>query len=115
MVLELLSYKDSFLNPLLKLIILALFILATYLFFRCRLIYGGKLHLIATLLLLGGVAGVMAWLFRYEGDFYTQWKWAESIFTLSLAIISLVVAYFVRLKFKHAITLFGFEQYGEKK
>ncbi|PKL59186.1 MAG: hypothetical protein CVV33_09135, partial [Methanomicrobiales archaeon HGW-Methanomicrobiales-4] len=88
MVIEFLSYKDSFLNPLLKLIILVLFIVSVYFFYRSRLIYGGKLHLVATLLLLGGVAGSVGWLFRYEGDFYAQWKWAESIFTLVLAIIS---------------------------
>ncbi|MFH0968375.1 MAG: hypothetical protein V1862_11900 [Methanobacteriota archaeon] len=115
MVIELLSYKDSFLNPLLKIIILALFIVAVYFFYRCHLTYGGKLRLVATLLMLGGVAGVMAWLFRYGGDFYSQWKWAESILTLALAIISLVIAYIVRLKFKDAITLFGFEQQGEEK
>lgn len=110
MVFELISYKDSFLNPLLKLTVLMLFILSVYFFYRARLLYGGKLHLIATLLLLGGVAGSVGWLFRYEGDFYTQWKWAESTFALALAIISLVIAYIVRLKLKHAITLFGFEE-----
>jgi ABC-type branched-subunit amino acid transport system permease subunit len=115
MVIELFSYKDSILNPLLKLIILGLFVIAVYLFYRCRSIYGGKLQFIATLLLLGGVAGVLAWIFRYEGDFYTQWKWAESIFSLVLAIITLVIAYIVRMKFKNATALFGGEQSGEQR
>jgi hypothetical protein len=110
MTLELFSYKDSILNPLLKLIILGLFVIAVYVFYRCRLIYGGKLQIVATLLMLGGVAGVLAWIFRYEGDFYTQWKWAESFFSLALAIITLVIAYIVRMKFKNAIALFGGEQ-----
>ncbi|MFA4849579.1 MAG: hypothetical protein WC626_07615 [Methanoregula sp.] len=115
MALELFSYQNSILNPLLKLIVLVLFVIAVYVFYRCRLIYGGKLQLIATLLLLGGVAGVLAWIFRYEGDFYTQWKWAESFFSLALAIITLVIAYIVRMKFKNAIALFGGEQNGGQR
>lgn len=115
MVIELFSYKDSYLNPLCKLIILALFLISVYYFYRCRLIYGGKLQLVATLLLLGGVAGCMAWLFRYVGDFYSQWKWGESVLTLALAIISLVIAYIVRLKLKHANALFMFEQQEQQK
>ncbi len=115
MTLELFSYKDSILNPLLKLIVLVLFIIAVYVFYRCRLIYGGKLQIVATLLMLGGVAGVLAWIFRYEGDFYTQWKWAESFFSLALAIITLVIAYIVRMKFKNAIALFGGEQNGGQR
>ena len=110
MVIELLSYKESFLNPLFKIVIFILFLISVYYFYRCHLRYGGKLQIIANLLMLGGVAGCMAWLFRYEGDFYSQWKWGESILTLILAIISLVIAYIVRLKFKHATVLFGFEQ-----
>jgi lysylphosphatidylglycerol synthetase-like protein (DUF2156 family) len=112
---DLLSYPDSFLNPLLKVIVLVLFIIAVYLFYRCRLIYGGKLRLIATLLLFGGVAGILAWIFRIEGDFYSQWKWAESIFSLVLAIITLVIAYIIRMKFKNALILFGIDQRGEEK
>jgi hypothetical protein len=115
MTLELFSYKDSIFNPLLKLIVLVLFIIAVYVFYRCRLIYGGKLQIVATLLMLGGVAGVLAWIFRYEGDFYTQWKWAESIFSLALAIITLVIAYIVRMKFKNATALFGGKQSGEQR
>jgi hypothetical protein len=112
---DLLSYQDSFLNPLLKVIVLVLFIIAIYLFYRCRLIYGGTLRFIATLLLLGGVAGILAWIFRIQGDFYLQWKWAESIFSLALAIITLVIACIVRMKFKNALALFGVDQRGEQK
>jgi lysylphosphatidylglycerol synthetase-like protein (DUF2156 family) len=110
---DLLSYQDSFLNPLLKVSVFVLFIIAIYLYYRCRLIYGGKLWVISTLLLLGGVAGILAWIFRIQGDFYSQWKWAESIFSLALAIITLVIAYIVRMKFKNALALFGVDQRGE--
>jgi hypothetical protein len=112
---DLLSYPNSVLNPLLKVVVLVLFIIAVYLFYRCRLIYGGKLRLIATLLLVGGVAGILAWIFRIEGDFYSQWKWAESVFSLVLAIITLVIAYIIRIKLKNALILFGVEQQGEQK
>lgn len=112
---DLLSYPNSFLNPLLKVVVLVLFVISVYLFYRCRLIYGGKLRLISTLLLVGGVAGILAWIFRIEGDFYSQWKWAESIFSLVLAIITLVIAYIIRMKFKNALILFGVEQRGGQK
>jgi hypothetical protein len=71
--------------------------------------------LIATLLLLGGVAGILAWVFRIQGDFYTQWKWAESMLSLVLAIITLVIAYIIRMKLKNTLALFGVEQRGERK
>ncbi len=115
MALELLSYTNSILNPLLKWLALVLFVIAVYFFYRCRLIYGGKLHRVATLLLLGSVAGIMASIFRIAGDFFLQWKWAESILFLALAIITLMIAYIVRLKFKNAIALFGVEQNEERK
>jgi RsiW-degrading membrane proteinase PrsW (M82 family) len=115
MVFELLSYKNSFLNPLLKLVILILFIIAVYFFYRCRRVYGGKIQVIATLLLIGGIAGIMSSAFRYEGDFYSQWKWAESVLSLALAIITLVIACIVRTNFKESIALFGVEQPGEQK
>jgi hypothetical protein len=115
MVLDLLSYKGSYLNPLLKVIVLVLFATAIYYFYRCRSRYGGKLRVIATLLLLGGCAGILASVFRIEGDFSMQWKWAESFFSLVLAITTLVIAVLVRRKFKNAIALFGIEQGGERK
>jgi hypothetical protein len=70
---------------------------------------------VATLLLLGGVAGILGSAFRIAGDFFIQWKWAESILNLGLAIITLAIAYIVRMKFKNAITLFGVERGGEQK
>lgn len=115
MVLDLLSYPNSIFNPLLKWIVLVLFVIATYFFYRCRTMYGGKLHKVASLLLLGAGAGILASAFRIAGDFYLPAKWAESIFSLVLAIITLVIAYIVRMKFKNAIALFGFEEEGGEK
>jgi hypothetical protein len=109
---ELLSYTHSILNPLIKLAAIVLFILAVYYFYRCRLLYGGKLKVIATLFTMGGIVGVLASAFRYAGDYFESWKWGETIFFLALAIITLVVAYLVRIKFKNANTLFvsGFRE-----
>ena len=115
MVSSLLSYTHSIFNPLLKWIVLLLFVIATYFFYRCRLQYGGKLHTVATLLMLGASAGFLASVFRIAGDYYLPAKWAESIFSLVLAIITLVIAYIVRMKFKNAVALFGFEEGGVEK
>lgn len=111
---ELLSYQSSFLNPLLKVAVLVLFAVAIWYFHRCRFFYGGELRVVSTLLLLGGIAGILASTFRIGGDVFLEWKWAESIFYLVLAIITLVIALIVRRKFKNAIVLFGAEQGGEQ-
>ena len=84
MVPDLLSYTHSILNPLVKWVVLVLVVISVYFFYRCRLIYGGKLHLVATLLLLGGCAGILSSVFRIAGDYDLAMKWAESIFSLFL-------------------------------
>jgi hypothetical protein len=113
MVIELLSYKVSILNPLLKWITLCLFVLAASFAYRSRFMYGGKLQQVATLLLLGGIVGILAAVFRIAGDFFVQWKWAESIFFLALAVITLVISYTMRRKFKSIIALFEAGPGGE--
>ncbi len=107
MVIELLSYKSSMVNPLLKWIVLVLFLIAVYYFYRCRLIYGGKLQFVATLLILGAAAAVLSSAFRIAGDLLIQWKWGESALGLVFALITLIVAYLVRTKMKNASALFG--------
>ena len=107
MVPDIFSYPHSFLNSAMKLLPVVFFALAVYVFYRSRRIYGGKLKVIATLLLLGGIAGILASLSRFEGDFNAEWKWLESTFSLALAIISLAIAYIIRLKLKNATRLFG--------
>jgi len=106
MVSEFLSYTQSIFNPLIKLVALLLFAISVYLFYRCRIIYGGKLQEIATLLLLGGIAGVLASAFRIAGDSFVAWKWGESACFLALAVITLMIAFFVRMKFRNIIALF---------
>ena len=73
------------------------------------------MHTVATLLLPSASAGILASVFRIVGDFYLPVKWAESIFSLVLAIITLVIAHIVRMKFKNAVALFGFEEGGVEK
>jgi hypothetical protein len=114
MVPDILSYPGSILNPLMKLLSVGLYVIAGYIFYRCRLIYGGKLQVIATLLLFGSIAGILASVFRLAGDYFTAWKWLESSFSLALVIITLVIAYTVRLKLKNAIRLFGFGDGGDR-
>jgi len=115
MIPDILSYPQSILNPCMKLLSVVLFGIAVYIFYRCRGIYGGKLRVIATLLLLGGIAGVLASLFRIEGDYFVEWKWLESTFFLALAIITFVVASVVRRKLKNTVRLFGFNEKGDQE
>jgi hypothetical protein len=115
MVPDIFSYPHSFLNPAMKLLSVVLFAIAVYMFYRCRGIYGGKLKVIATLLLLGGIAGILASLSRFEGDYDTEWKWLESSFSLALAIISFAIAYIIRRKLKNAVRLFGFTEGGDQE
>lgn len=107
MTIEIFSYQTSILNPLLKLGVVIGFILASYLFFRCRTMFGGILHSISTLLILVSFSGVISALFRYEGDFYNQYKWGESIVGLILVIIILCAAIVIRRKVHEIELLFG--------
>ena len=100
MVIEILSYNSSILNPVLKLIVFAAFIIAAGLFYRCRQRYGGVLREISTLLCIGAIAGVLASAFRIWGDFYLQSKWGESLFDLFLVIVTLVIALIIRARIK---------------
>lgn len=107
MVIEILSYNTSVLNPALKLLIIILFIIAAWLFYRCRQKYGGILRQVSTLLLAGAVAGALASLFRFEGDFYVQYKWGESVLDLAFVILTLAIALVIRAKMQEVTRLFG--------
>ena len=107
---EILSYSSSFLNPLLKITAILLFVIAAGYLYRCRRRYGGILRQIATLLLAGAGAGIIASGFRYGGDFFTQYKWGESIFDLGMALITLTVAILVRKKLNDIVRLFEGEE-----
>ncbi len=104
---DLLSYQSGPLNPLVKLLILVLFLVAAGLFARCLIRYGGILSQISTLLFFGAVAGAIGAAFRYEGDFYSQYKWGESLLNLLLAIFSLTIALLVRKKLANVCRILG--------
>ena len=107
MTIALLSYQTSVLNPLLKLAVLVLFAVSFWYFWRCRKMYGGILHRVATLVLIGSAAGMLASAFRYEGDLYTQFKWGESIMDLILALITLGIALLIRRRLIDASQIFS--------
>jgi hypothetical protein len=115
MVPDIFSYPHSILSILMKVLPVVFFVIALYIFYRCRTIYGGKLRVIATLLFLGGIVGMLALLFRFAGDYFVAWKWLESTFFLALAIITLVIASIVRLKLKNATRLFGLTEGGDRE
>lgn len=98
MTIEILSYNSSVLNPLLKLVVLAAFVVAAFLFYRCWHVYGGILHDVSTLLLIGSVAGIIASAFRLAGDFIEQVKWGETIFDLILVTLILVISLAIRAR-----------------
>ena len=106
MVMELLSYPTSIINPLLKVLAILLFGTAGYLFFRCQRQYGGVLRQVATLLCLGAIAGLLASAFRFQGDFYQQYKWGESVLNLVVVLIMLVIALVIRTRMNAAVRVF---------
>jgi hypothetical protein len=113
MVVEIISYAVSPLNPLLKWIIFALFLIAAMLLYLCRRKYGGILHTISSLLLIGSIAGIASTLFRLGGDQFIQYKWGESAFNVVIAIIMLVIALTIRKKLKESIQVFEGDEGGE--
>jgi hypothetical protein len=104
---EILSYNTSFLNPLMKLFIIGLFGLGTWYFYQASKKYGGNLGHIATILMWGGIAGCIAAIFRFLGDFFTQYKWMESTVSLLFGLICVLVAYLVYTKFAEIADAFG--------
>lgn len=107
MVIEILSYKTSVLNPLMKIISILIFCIGTYYFYRASQKYGGELKTVANLLFLGGLAGIASAVSRIIGDYILFTKWGESVFFLIFGIVSLYVAYIVRDRFIEAAKAFG--------
>ena len=110
MAIQLLAYSSSFLNPLLKLMVIALFAIGTWYFYTAGKKYGGNLGKTARLLMWGGMFGCLAAVFRFLGDYYIQDKWVESLGGLAFAVISLVVAYLVYTRFTEINRAFGLEE-----
>jgi hypothetical protein len=107
MAIEILSYNTSILNPVLKLLIVAAFVVAALLFYRSRQNYGGILRQVSVLLFSGALAGIIASAFRYQGDIYQQFKWGESILDLVLVLIMLSIALVIRAKMQAVLRVFG--------
>lgn len=107
MAVEIFSYYNSILNPLLKLLILAVFAVGTWYFYKASKKFGGNLGQVARLLMWGGLFGCLSALFRLLGDYALQDKWMESIGGLLFALISLFVAYLVYTKFTEINEAFG--------
>lgn len=112
MVIEILSYSNSVLNPTLKVLILVGFILAALILIRCWKWYGGLLQNISFLLMIGSSAAILSAAMRLLGDYYTQFKWGESTFDLIFALITLMVALVVRKKLKAIAGVFESPEVG---
>ncbi|MCA1915161.1 hypothetical protein [Methanospirillum hungatei] len=106
MVIELLSYDVSPINNLLKIVITIGFALATFILFQCQKRYGGLLHQISILLFISAIAATFSSYFRFQGDFYTSYKWGESIVGLIFVVLSLIIALIIRKKIQAIVHLF---------
>jgi hypothetical protein len=90
MIAELLNYKVSILNPLLKMLTPLLFLIATYYFYRARNQYQGELGKVVRRLVAASLVGVLANFFRYGADiWFTDLKWGESLMYLLFAVASI--------------------------
>ena len=107
MAIAILSYYTSVLNPLLKLLVLVMFIIGTWYCYRAWKRYGGNLKIIAGALMCGGVAGCIGAGARFLGDFLVQFKWLESTGAIIFALVSFIVAWLVCTKLSEIAEAFG--------
>ena len=107
MVIEILSYKTSILNPLLKFLVIILFAIGTWYFYQAWKKYGGNLKIIAGALTCGGIAACIGASARFLGDFLVQFKWIESTGAILFALVSLLVAWLVYTKLSEIAEAFG--------
>ena len=97
MVLEILNYGESGLNPFLKLLVPLLLVVGCYYLYLSYTKYGGGMKQIAYFLLIMGIVGVVSSGFRFIGGLDPKvWKWGESVLMLAFAAISILVAYRLR-------------------
>ncbi|OPY85060.1 MAG: hypothetical protein A4E65_00198 [Syntrophorhabdus sp. PtaU1.Bin153] len=89
------SYYSSPLNGLLKILVILLFAIGTWYFYKATQRFGGNIQKIARFLTVGGIFGCLAALFRFLGDYNVQDKWVESLGGILFALVSLFVAYLV--------------------
>ena len=110
MIFDLLSYESSPLNEALKGVIVCLFFISAYFLYKSRIKYGGILHSISSLLLIGAIAGILSASLRLLGDYYIQYKWGESLFDVILAFLMLIIALKVRRKLINTLDIFRDEK-----
>lgn len=110
MVIEILSFKTSIFNPLLKLLVFLLFAIGTWYFYRAWKKFGGNLKIIAGALMCGGIAGCTGAGARLIGDFLIQFKWMESTGAIIFALASLFVAYLVYTRLSEIAEAFGLKE-----
>ena len=80
MILELLNYKTSFLNPALKILVPLIFLAGSIYFFRIRNKYQGEIGKVISRLAIAGLIGFFANFFRYGADiWFVDYKWGESL------------------------------------
>lgn len=107
MVIDILSYEISPLNEVLKTVIVCLFLGAAFLFYSSWRKYGGILKSISGFLLIGAIFGFFSAFYRLGGDFYSPFKWGESLFNLAFAILMLILALMIRKKLQSALEILG--------
>lgn len=110
MVIELLSYPTSILNPLIKILVIALYAIGTWFFFLAWKKYGGNLKIIAGALMCGGIAACIGAGARFLGNYLVQFKWMESTGAIIFALVSLFVAWLVYKKFSEIAVAFGLKE-----
>ncbi|MEW6183094.1 MAG: hypothetical protein AB1500_07950 [Bacillota bacterium] len=103
---DLLNYKESFLNPLLKELVALIYLCATLVFLVARTRLGGELQKITGLLATTSLFGTLALAFRWRGDKLVAWKWGESLLFLLFAIVALIIAIRVSTRLKEATRIF---------
>ena len=90
---ELFNYKASWLNPGLKWLAPAMFLIACSFIIAASANYGGVFKTALKYLAISVLVGMLAFLFRVAGDFILPgFKWGESLFQLAFVIVNVVVA-----------------------
>ena len=94
---ELLNYDTSWLNPALKFVIIGLYMLVAYIFFRSRRSFAGDIHWVLTMLFWMSTAAAVSALLRYFGT-GTQFgftselslKWIQSLGYVAQAVVFVI-------------------------
>lgn len=107
MAIELFSSPSGLLISVVNAVVPVFFLIGTFMFYRGYTNYGGNLKKIAFFLMCGGIAGTLASAFGWMGDFFSLWRWGESIFLFIFAIISIIVAYLVFFRLMEIAIIFG--------